>query len=111
MTLNETYNKIRDYRTLLDLVTHKEIYFSESSEKKLFKYVGESFFDFIPSSSTPDNRSSRSPFTMTEFMSNANMTNGYFDRTRLKAGYATYTANDFPKLKTLISYYVSDINF
>jgi hypothetical protein len=108
---SSAHTVVRDYRMLLDLVTHKDISFSARDERPLFKYIGENYFDFLSNANVSGSQSSRSPFTMIEFMPNDANTKNYFDRTHLKAGYASYTSSNFSKLKTLLSYYVSDINF
>jgi hypothetical protein len=108
---NEIYpynhNSFYNYEVLLDKISYKtDIEFSQLEEKPLFKYLNENFFDFtLPS--LMDNETSQSPLTMTEHMSEG-ITN--FNKDNLEVGSITYD-DDFKNLKTVLSYYMSDLNF
>lgn len=104
------YQTIGNYKGILDQLSHKNIYFDSTEEKPLFKLLGENFFDFNPNSNTRDDEASRAPLTMTKYMSSASATNRYFDRTNLTTGLISYNSTNFKNLKTVLSYYTSDLN-
>jgi len=101
---------VKNYRDVLSTLSYKEIAFSSTDEKPLFKYVGENFFDFNLNANTTEDQASRSPLTMTKYTGSDSITRNYFDRNNLKAGWATYN-DDFNALRTALAYYTSDINF
>jgi hypothetical protein len=107
---SEKHKVIKNYRYLLDEISYKEININTSDEKPLFKYIGENFFDFNPNSNTTDDQASRSPLTMTKYTSSTSATNGYFNRDNLTTGLISYNSSNFKNLKTVLSYYMSDLN-
>lgn len=87
------------YRTLL-MIANRDDNYMDANDGDLVKYLSENFFDYSPAN---NKLLSLSPFTMA-------YPNGSDVPSNYKFGTTTHSSN-FNRFKTIMSYYVSDINF